>query len=234
MKILASNPTQVNAILNCPYDQTENLLKNDRLLQLNNFSLFYKEEDHGGGLILRHNYLEFLNHTHKKNNFNSCLEWCAGPGFIGFTLLDHNCIQTLDLIDCSQSAIDSCNQTIKNLPDNYIVKAYCDNTVKNLKTKYDLIVGNPPWYSKLLLKENGLNRIYCDLNFNIHKDFFEHVDKLLNKNGRIILVEGLYASHPNDFVPLLNTLEIEQIVKFDNNDFWHDCYFLVLKRKNDS
>lgn len=233
MKILASNKTQVERLLTQPYHQDENNVEYDNILKLKNFNIYYNTRDNGGGIVLRHNYLEYFSLIYNKDRFNSCLEWCAGPGFIGFTLLDEGWCQDLDLLDCSSSAIQSCNKTIQSMTIQKNVNTFCSDNIDILYKKYDLIVGNPPWYQKILLKENGLNRIYCDLDFKIHKNFFSSVDRILNKNGRIILVEGLYASHPNDFNIDSTFLEIDQIVKFDNQDFWHDCYFLVLKRKGD-
>ena len=231
MKILASNSDEVNLLINMPYTQEEKLHCFSSVLHLDNFDLYYNDTDHGGGLILKDNFVEVIDKFYGKKHFKSCLEWCAGPGFIGFNLLDKQYITSLDLLDCSINAVNSCNKTIENMSINYDINVFCDTTIKNIDKKYDLIVGNPPWYSKLLLKENGLNRIYCDLDFMIHRDFFVHAEKILNTNGRIILVEGLYASHPKDFDLSASTLEIEKIIKFDNNDFWHDCYIMIIKRK---
>lgn len=231
MKILASNPDEVKLLTNMPYNQKEELHNFSNTLELDNFDVYYNNNDNGGGIILKDNFVELFDKFYGKGNFKSCLEWCAGPGFIGFNLLDKQYISSLDLMDCSINAINSCQKTIDNMNIQNIVNVFCDTTIKNINKKYDLIVGNPPWYPRLLLKDNGLNRIYCDLNFQIHQDFFFHADNLLNTNGRIILVEGLYASHPIDFDLSSCNLELEKVVKFDNGDFWHDCYMMVIKKK---
>ena len=231
MKILASNTEEIRSLLNAPYVQNENLHDFPKILELENFNVYYNDNDNGGGIVLKDNFIQLLDELYTKNYFKTCLEWCSGPGFIGFNLLDKKYISSLDLMDCSINAINSCQKTINNMniPNN--VNTFCDITIKNINKKYDLIVGNPPWYPRLLLKDNGLNRIYCDLNFQIHQDFFSHANNLLNTNGRIILVEGLYASHPSDFDLSSCNLELEKVIKFDNGDFWHDCYMMIIKRK---
>lgn len=233
MEILANNNEEVKNLLKDHDFEHDKIEDNDLVLNLDNFNVYYNHHIDGGGIYLRDNFLYFILNTYEKNKFNSCLEWCAGPGFIGFTLLDKQIVNSLDLIDISENAINACNKTIQRMPTGYNVNTILSDTIATLTSSYDLIVGNPPWYPTDLLKNNGLKRIYCDANFSIHHSFFKNADKILNKNGKIILVEGLYASHPKNFNLNNTNLEIEKIIRFDNQGWWHDCYMMVIKRISD-
>ena len=72
----------------------------------------YKKKLAGGGQRFGQDYLRFL-HESKMPTQNRVFEWCAGPAFIGFSLLAHGLCETLCLADVNPSAVRACRRTIR-------------------------------------------------------------------------------------------------------------------------
>ena len=73
-------------------------------------------------------------------------EWCAGPGFIGFSLLGHGLTDTLCLADVNPAAVDACNETIRRNGLEGRVDVYVSDGLAAIPAseRWNLVVGNPP------------------------------------------------------------------------------------------
>ena len=70
--------------------------------------VYYTKELDGGGAGFGQDYIDFI-----RGNFppqKRIFEWCAGPGFIGFSLLAHGLCKTLCLADINPLAINAQKQ----------------------------------------------------------------------------------------------------------------------------
>jgi len=158
---------------------------------------------------------EFVSAVKKKiGKVNHIFEFCAGPGFIGFSLMAHNLCNKLTLADINQEAIDACRHTIKS---NYLensVSVYLSDCLESIpKTeKWDLIVSNPPhWPEDKYLEDITM----YDPDFVIHKKFYQNIRKFLKPNGTILMQENGRATRYEDFLPMIekNGLAIIDVFK---------------------
>jgi hypothetical protein len=185
-------------------NNTREEFKLDNGIVLNNI----RNMDGGGST----HYRDFLSIVERKGNsrYTKALEWCAGPGFIGYALLGNKVCDQLVLMDKYAPAIDSCIETAtaNNLTDK--VTTYVIDAIGKLPDteKFDLVLGNPPhmWDRDIFLNEtkkrwdaNGqildqdnidlLERLLLDHGQNIHKEFFKNIVNYLLPNADLFISE---------------------------------------------
>ncbi|HRT37751.1 MAG TPA: peptide chain release factor N(5)-glutamine methyltransferase [Caldisericia bacterium] len=156
----------------------------------------------------------------KFNKFKNSLDICCGTGVIGISLILNNLTDKCTFVDISDKAIYNTFLNLKkfNIDKNRyeIIKS---DMFKNLKSKYDLIISNPP-YIKILEYDNlpkdvkiepkealisgfdGLNHIKILINES--KNF-------LNKGG--ILIFEFEKEQLKHFKDKLINFKIIQIIK---------------------
>ena len=155
-----------------------------------------EQENDGGGST---QYADFINFFKEKGDdlpkYKNCLEWCAGPGFIGYSLLDEEVCQHVTFMDIHEPAIDDArnNAIFNNLTDR--TSFHTIDAIHKLPTdlKFDLVVGNPPHSLKASeewLNNKGLFRLIVDLDWKIHEEFFAHITDYLLPGAEVILSEN--------------------------------------------
>ena len=155
-----------------------------------------EQENDGGGST---QYADFINFFKEKGDdlpkYKNCLEWCAGPGFIGYSLLDTEVCQHVTFMDIHEPAIDDArnNAIFNNLTDR--TSFYTIDAIHKLPTdlKFDLVVANPPHSLKASeewLNNKGLFRLIVDLDWKIHEEFFAHITDYLLPGAEVILSEN--------------------------------------------
>ena len=185
-------------------NNTEQLFTLDNGIVLHNI----RNMDGGGST----HYKDFLNIVKRKgkSHYSKALEWCAGPGFIGYALLGNKVCDHLVLMDKYEPAIISCNETALANNLNEQVTTYVVDAVGKLpKTeKFDLVLGNPPhvWDSNQFIKnieddwaERGhvlkqenvdtLERLLLDHGQHIHIEFFKNISKYLLPGADLFISE---------------------------------------------
>ena len=185
-------------------------------------TVFYDSCMEGGGTWFGQDYLEVIRNRYPNQRFDKCYEWCSGPGFIGFALLDNGLCQNLCCSDIFEPAIERVNET-KNFPPNNCadrVSAYATGSVGGLPEheQFDLVVANPPHYLECPGDDN-YQRIAVDINWQAHQDFFKHIKQHLTPDGVILLQENMAGSLKGiaEFEPFItsNGLEITDWFKSD-------------------
>lgn len=136
------------------------------------------------------------------------MEWCSGPGYIGLGLIAINYAETVLLSDIHPPVEDIVNLTIKENNLSTRVSFVVSDNFKNINDKFDLIVGNPPHFNfHLRDSEHALyyeeHRKHMDVDWKIHKDFFENAANHLTDNGTIFLMENVSGSSPTLFYDML-------------------------------
>jgi hypothetical protein len=102
----------------------------------------YHPSMEGGGIYRSPMFIEVLSLIAPNRIFNHCLEWCSGPGFIGFSLLDRGICNNLSLSDVYEPIEELVKSTIdqNNLTNvNFFLSNNFDNIPKDIK--FDLIIG---------------------------------------------------------------------------------------------
>jgi hypothetical protein len=178
-----------------------------------------------GGILRAPMFIESLSLIAPNRVFNRCLEWCSGPGFIGFSLLGKGLCKQLDLADIWQPSLDAA----QNVEVSCNVNTWHIRELSDIhpSQKYDLIVGNPPWFPGNLLQSN---RLTCDPGLLTLKKFLSDAKNYLTPNGMIVLIEGQTYTGPKDIVNVLDNtgLQLTQVLAY--NDNWH--WFAVIEHKN--
>lgn len=170
----------------------------------------------GGGTWFGQEYVDIIKQRYPNRVFERCYEWCSGPAFIGFNILDHGLCQSLCVSDIYSSAIDRVKETVE-LHKLTNVSAYATGYISELPTyeMFDLIVANPPHFLTCPGDDN-YQRIAVDQNWAAHQEFFENIGKHLLPDGIILLQENQAGSlnREQDFEPFITAagLEITAVV----------------------
>lgn len=176
-----------------------------------------------GGIKRRYLFVKTLEQLFPGRQFRHCLEWCSGPGFLGYSMIGTGRCQHLDLADiwwpslCASQSVVGCEPA-----QTWHIRRMSDIPAGNT---YDLILGNPPWFNRNLLDKQ---RNTCDNDLIIHREFFHDVHQYLDPNGIIMLCEGQNYLGPEDIMPLLEGtgLCISKIALAHDN--WH--WFAIITR----
>jgi 16S rRNA G966 N2-methylase RsmD len=197
----------------------------------NGLKVAWLPELDGGGSETYKEFLVIIKKTVGK--VDRICEFCAGPSFIGFSLLAEGLCNSLCLIDINPEAVKAMQETIKlnNLQDK--VTVYLSDGLNNVpeSEKWDLVVSNPPHFKAQTQEEYEKNIILKDPNWSIHKNFFRDVNKFMKPHSTIIMQECYMGVEEKDFLPFLKDGNLHLIDTFmfkkpDNQ--WRDVYFYLL------
>ena len=201
-------------------------------------SVFYHSWMDGGGTWFGQEYVDIIRDRYPGRVFERCYEWCSGPGYIGFNILDHGLCGSLCVSDVYQPAIQAVHETIKN-NKLHNVSAYATGTVGQLpeNEKFDLVVANPPHFLTCPGDEN-YQRIAVDQNWTAHQEFFENIGQHLLPNGIILLQENQSGSmnREQDFEPFIDAagLQITAVIdspKYYTPDHHTRIYYIEIRSK---
>lgn len=168
----------------------------------NDFVVLYTDGLDGGGI----NHLPDFRSVVGKKKYNKAVEWCAGFGVIGFDFLNRGICNNMAFIDCYKPAIEWLQKTIEHNNVQPNTALYEVNRIGMLPedVKFDLVLANPPHsfdeaavehfnntVEDMIVREDII-RITCDLNLEIHKEFFANIRKHLEPNADIFMSEVGY------------------------------------------
>lgn len=200
--------------------------------------VFYHSWMDGGGTWFGQEYVDIIRERYSGRVFERCYEWCSGPGYIGFNILDHGLCGSLCVSDVYQPAIQAIHETIKN-NKLHNVSAYATGTVSQLpeNEKFDLVVANPPHFLSCPGDEN-YQRIAVDQNWTAHQEFFANIRQHMLPNGVILLQENQSGSmnREQDFAPFIDAagLQITAVVdspKYYTPDHHTRIYYIEIRPK---
>jgi 16S rRNA G966 N2-methylase RsmD len=156
----------------------------------------YRPHLDGGGRTFGQDFIPLLRARGMPKQ-NRCFEWCAGPGFIGFSMLGHGLCDTLCLADINPEAVRVCEQTIAAGGLGNRVAVYQSDNLAALPAseQWDLVVSNPPHFA-----DEFAGRLRChDPDWSIHRGFFRTVGAHLKPGGVIVLQENNSGSTAETF-----------------------------------
>lgn len=92
-------------------------------------------------------YVDFLKRRYAGRTFKRAYEWCSGPGFIGFALLEAGICESLCLADVNPAAVEVIQRTIAENDLASKVSVYLSDNLNDIPKheRFDLVVGNPPY-----------------------------------------------------------------------------------------
>ncbi len=175
-----------------------------KLTDCNGITVSYTVDLNGGGTRFGRDFTRAVRSA--IGPVDRVLEWCAGPGFIGFGLLGDGLCQTLCLSDVNPKAVEYCRATIAHNGLEARVDAYVSDALESIPAwnRFDLIVGNPPHCgSGIETHSRGPRIIYMDEGWAIHKRFFAKAATFLMPGGSVLLQENAEDSSLDDFVDMI-------------------------------
>lgn len=164
----------------------------------NGTTLYWTDGSDGGGTTQYADFTDILSNSTKV--YNRGLEWCAGLGAIGFSIMDIKKCNTFAFMDLYSIALDDVKFTSEanNITDR-VTTYQCDEVNKIPKhEKFDLIVANPPHCFNPFPGDNidHAIRLVVDQDWKIHKEFFNNITSYLLPDADIFLSEtGIYQEH---------------------------------------
>lgn len=161
----------------------------------------------GGGTWLASPFADFIRTQYPGRRFRRAYEWCAGPGFCGFSLLAKGLCEELVLADINPRAIRAARKTIRRNRLEGRVTTYLGDGVGALPPglTFDLVIGNPPNYFRLNPRHPQYAKFRDDLRPNdpgwrIHREFYANIAAHLDADG-VILVSEISPSESNVYLP---------------------------------
>jgi len=184
------------------------MIKTDYIWRINNLDVFYTNETNGGGDYFALEYIEVVKQWYA--SVDHVLEWCSGPGFIGYGMLATGAAKNVTLSEMYLPAIDIAQKTKEqNATYTNNINIVHGKNLENVTGKFDLVVANPPHWPSIdsAAKSLGfdptqidhIEDILVDTDWESHKQFFINVKPLLAKDGRILLQQNSNGSTANDF-----------------------------------
>lgn len=167
----------------------------------NNIIVYDRPEEEGGGLSFGEDFPRALL-SFGLSRCDRIFEMCAGPGYIGYSLLANGFCQKLTLADINPRAVQSARKTAVENHISELVNIYVSDNLKQIpySEKWDLVVGNPPHFGRA---KPHLSLILDDPGWALHHDFYLSVKKFMRPNGHIVLVESERGSVVSDFEPMI-------------------------------
>jgi methylase of polypeptide subunit release factors len=188
-------------------------------------SLSYLDYLVGGGDHYGQDYIRLVDKEFGK--VGRIFEWCAGPGFIGFSLLASGLCDSLCLADVSEVAGDACHDTARRNGLEDRVDVYVSDGLKDIpeSESWDLVIGNPPHSGTDKELHWGPELIYRDLGWKVHEDLYTNVGKFLAPNSQVIIQENKNLSSSADFAQMIETGGLGD-VRTTDNDLHDDIYYI--------
>jgi len=194
----------------------------------------FKKHLDGGGADFGQDFIPFLK-LRQMPRQRRVFEWCAGPGFIGFSLLAHGLAETLCLADVNAEAVAACRRTIRDngLADR--VAVYRSDNLNGIPAaeKWDLVVANPPHMADDFIDDL---RTYDD-EWHVHRGFFAAVGRFLQPGGVIVLQENNRGSTAETFAPMIEASGLQTIFVSEcrpQRTSYDRFYFLGVMRRGDT
>jgi len=155
----------------------------------------------GGGRAFGQDYIPLVQHLFGR--VRTVAEFCAGPGFIGFSLLAHGCCERLVLVDVNPRALDAVRETVRRNGLGDRVTWHLSNGLDDVPDteRWDLVVANPPHFPAPVAEQ--VSMITDDLGWALHAAFYARVGGFLAAGGSVLLQENSEGSVPEDFLPMI-------------------------------
>jgi 16S rRNA G966 N2-methylase RsmD len=183
-------------------------------VKYNQISVNYLPELDGGGMTFGQQYLSVI--AEKTGRVGHVFEYCAGPGFIGFSLLANGLCDRLTLADVNPAAVKAVETTIRENRLEDRVRVYQSDCLSDIPAteKWDLVVSNPPHWDGTPESYKEAIRL-VDPGWIIHKNFYRDVKKFLNPNASIIFQESSHATKRDDFEPMIKENGLDLVEVFE-------------------
>ena len=169
----------------------------------------------GGGTSFGQAFVPFVKENLGK--VDRVFEWCAGPGFIGFSLLAHGLCNSLALADKEQAAVNAAMTSVHVNGLTRAVSVYNSDFLDDIPThdSWDLVVANPPHSQVDDVMPELPSIIYFDEDWSAHHRFYSQISRFLRPEASVLIIEDARYSDPSDFKPMIEKAGLQWIGSFD-------------------
>lgn len=160
----------------------------------------YLERHDGGGITLEEDFAACV--KQHIGRVDRLFEWCAGPGFIGYSLLGQDLCNSLCLADINPEVVEACKATVQRNHLENRVTVYLSDCLDSIPEteQWDLVVGNPPHCNTPRPYAHfGSRMLYLDEEWATHDKFYRQVGGHLKENGNVLFIEHASFSQPGIF-----------------------------------
>jgi hypothetical protein len=172
--------------------------------------VFYRPELDGGGSTIAPPFVEFVRRR-ATGTYPVAYEWCAGPAFIGFTLLAEGVCDRLCLTDVNPAVADCLERTVEANGLSDRVTWYIGENLDALPddARFDLVVANPPNFSALNPRHPRYELYRDDLRPNdpdwrLHRGFYDGIGAHLHR-GAVLHISEVEPDRNRVFIPRSET-----------------------------
>jgi Methyltransferase small domain len=141
----------------------------------NTLVVFDRDDLEGGGLTFGQDF----NRTLLELGLGRCerlFEFCAGPAYIGYSLLANGFCERLTLADINPVSVEAARKTAEFNNIQHLVNTYVSDSLKQIpdSERWDLVVGNPPHFRGITAAIGAAARplIWADPEWSLHRDFY--------------------------------------------------------------
>lgn len=168
--------------------------------------VFDRREQHWAGLTLGRDFPRVLNEL-GVGRCRRLFEFCAGPGYIGYSLFANGWCETLALSDIDAESIATALRTARHNGIEHRVAGYASDVLDDIpeSERWDVVVGNPPAFEShpdKQLADGDWDRGF-DTDWNVRRRFYASVKAHMNPGGTVVMVENLRGSDPEVFAEMI-------------------------------
>lgn len=175
------------------------------VVEYGDIAVSYTRDLDGGGRTFGQAYIPFV--RERIGRVDRVLEWCAGPGFIGFSMLAEGICESLDLMDVNADAVVAARRTVERNGLSNRVRVHHAGDLDNLPDGlvWDLVVGNPPHAPNhtAIPGYDMPTLIYLDPDWAAHRRFYRAVRRRLCPGGSVLVQENSAFSQPGHFIGMI-------------------------------
>lgn len=183
----------------------------ERSVTYNGITVYDRPELDGGGWMHGQDFIRGLLDLGFSRVDRIC-EFCAGPGYIGFSLLANGFCRELTLVDINPEAIAIEQKTVRENRLEKVVRIYQSDCLDQVPSseQWDLVVSNPPQYLPVEHHDPKNIRAF-DPGWKIHERFYSTVKNFMKPGGHTVIEEcavplapgKVYKAspHANIFIP---------------------------------
>jgi hypothetical protein len=165
-------------------------------------AVFDKPDHHMGGLAFGRDLPRVLNELGIGRR-ERLFEFCAGPGYIGYSLLAAGWCESLVLADIDPDVVSTARFTAAHNDLEERVVVYTSDALDQIPAaeRWDLVVANPPHF--LPQPAQTPDTRMFDPGWDLHRRFYGSVARHMNPGGLVIMAESRGGSDPELFAEMI-------------------------------
>jgi hypothetical protein len=165
-------------------------------------AVFDRPDQHKGGMASGQDFPRVLNEL-GVGRCERLLEYCAGPGYIGYSLLAAGWCETLALADIDAGAVATARRTASFNGLEERVSVYESDGLDQIPADdtWDLVVANPPHF--LPTPDTPDDVQVFDPDWQAHRKFYGSAKRHMRPGGRVLMAENCAGSDPDVFAEMI-------------------------------